>query len=165
MGIVYGSRPANFWAPGCALPPRAIPLREPDEEPLVRREAVNGLEILVFRGVFPSDVPQNLAAEVGYVFAESELAVDLDIIYDDVLRILIANTFGALIEFLAILFRPPVLQVSLRIVLAAFVVETVREFVADRAASVAVIRRGVHFGIVERWLKNAGREIDVVHLR
>jgi hypothetical protein len=61
--------------------------------------------------------------------------------------------------------RPPVLQISARVELAALVVEAVRQLVADRAAGVAVVRRVVHPRVVERGLQHARRKIDRVHLR
>ena len=49
--------------------------------------------------------------------------------------------------------------------LAAFVVEAMREFVADGASGIAVVRRGIGFRIKQRRLQHAGGEIDVIHLR
>jgi hypothetical protein len=49
--------------------------------------------------------------------------------------------------------------------LAALIVKTVREFVADGAAGVAIIRSIVHLGIVEGGLQNAGGKVNIVHLR
>ena len=42
--------------------------------------------------------------------------------------------------------------------LAPFIVEAMRQFMADGAAGVAIIRRVVHLGIEERRLQHARRE-------
>src|SRR5258708_40730 len=62
----------------------AIPLGESNEEALLGSEAVDGLEMLVFVGVFPGNVGKDLAAQVGYVFAERELAVDVNVFHRDI---------------------------------------------------------------------------------
>ena len=62
---------------------------------------------------------------------------------------------GALLEFFAVVFGPPVAQVALGVELAAFVVEAVRQFVADGAAGVAIVRRGV--GASDRTAAAAAR--------
>ena len=71
------------------------------------------------------------AAEIGNVFAFRQLAVDLHIVNDRVVRILIHDALGALGEFLRILLGPPVFQIALCVELTAFVVEAVRQLVAD----------------------------------
>src|ERR1700741_4038551 len=89
----------------------------------------------------------------------------MDIVDEDEGRILVADTFGALVEFLPVCFGPPIFQVPLGVELAAFVVEAVGEFVADGAAGVAVVGGVVHLGVIQRRLKDTGGEVDVVHLR
>jgi hypothetical protein len=44
-------------------------LRESNEEALIGSEAVNRLQVLVFRLFLPRDVRQQRAAEIGDVFA------------------------------------------------------------------------------------------------
>ena len=96
--------------------------------------------------VLPGHVSQHQPAQVGDIFAHGELAVDLDVIHGDVLRILVGDATGALLKLLAILRRPPVAQIALRVELAAFVVEAVGQFVADGGAGVAIVR-----SIVRAW--------------
>ncbi len=62
----------------------AVPLREADEEALLRGEAVDRLKVFVFVGIFPRHVGQNFAAQIGNVFAERELAVDVNIFDGDI---------------------------------------------------------------------------------
>ena len=71
----------------------------------------------------------------------------------------------ALFELLGVLGRPPVVQVALGVELAAFVVEAVRQLVADHHADAAEVDGVVSAVVEERRLQNAGREVDVVHLR
>ena len=52
----------------------AGPLREADEEALVRRQAVAVLELAVLHRILPRRVGQNLAAQVGNVLAKRQLA-------------------------------------------------------------------------------------------
>ena len=89
----------------------------------------------------------------------------MNVIHDDILGILIFDALGALFELLRVLGRPPVLQVPVSIELAAFIVESVREFMANRATGVAVVGRVVQFGVVKRRLQHARGKVDVVHLR
>src|SRR6266404_4305868 len=142
-----------------------IPLSEADEEALLWGEAVDGLEIFAGAGRAPGHVRQDFSAEVGDVFAFGQFPVDVHVLGDHVLRILVTDAFGALVEFFAVGFGPPGFQIAFGVELAAFVVEAVGEFVADGAAGVAVIWRVVDFGIVKRGLENSGGKIDVVHLR
>ena len=88
--------------------------------------------MLIRQGVFPGYVRQQGAAEVGDVFAGRQLRIDLDVIDDCVLRILITHALHSLLELLRILRRPPILQISLTIELPSFVIECVRQLVADR---------------------------------
>jgi len=78
---------------------------------------------------------------------------------------LISYALRASLEIPRIALRPPVPQVPPAIVLAAFIIEAVRELVADGAAGVAIVGRSVHLGIVKRRQKNAGGKVDVIELR
>ena len=78
---------------------------------------------------------------------------------------MIGHAIGALLEFVGVALSPPVFQIAFGIELAAFIVEPMRQFVADGRAGVAVIRRIVHLRIEQRRLQDAGRKVDVVHLR
>src|SRR5580704_4625313 len=123
---------------------RASPLRVADEEALLWSQSIDGLEILVRRRRFPSDVRENFAAKISDVFAHRQSAVDVHVVDAHVAGILVADTLRSLIEFFAIGVRPPIFQVAVGVELAALIVESVRQFVADRAAGVAVVWRVVH---------------------
>src|SRR3954452_6605326 len=142
----------------------ARPLRESDEESLIGREAIDRFR-LVRIGRFPGQIREQSAAEIGDVFTRGQLRIDLDVVDDRVARVLLAHAIDALLERLRIRGRPPVLEISLRVELPPFVIERVRQLVANRRAGVAVVRRVVHLWIVKRRLQHAGREVDVVHLR
>src|ERR1700721_2627216 len=78
----------------------AGPLGIADEEALVRGEPVNGLEVLVLRGVFPGDIGEERAAEVGYIFAAGELGVDVNVVNDDVGGKLLTLAIAPVFEFI-----------------------------------------------------------------
>ena len=67
-----------------------------------------------------------------------------------------------MLEFFSILWRPPVVQVALRIVFAALIVETVGEFMSDDQADAAEVYGVVHGLIEKRRLQNSRRENDLV---
>ena len=132
------------------------------EEPLFRRETVDGLSR---RGRQRRDVghqrnPQT--AVVGGILAERQLAVHLDVVHRGEVRILVDDAGGPLLEAFGVGGRPPVLQVALRVELAPLVVEAVRQLVADHTAGGPVVQRRVGLGVVEGRLEDAGREVDVV---
>ena len=79
------------------------------------------------------------AAVVGGVFAEGELAVDLDVVDGGEGAVFVDEAIGAGGEFLEVFGGPPVVEVALGVELAAFVVEAVGELVADDGADVAVV--------------------------
>src|SRR5260221_7194620 len=87
----------------------ASPLRHADKEALVWREAFHRFQILAFGRIFPRDIRQKSSTQVRDILAQRQLAVDLDIVHDGVLRILIGNTLGAFFEFCRVLLGPPIL--------------------------------------------------------
>ena len=60
--------------------------------------------------------------------------------------------------------RPPVVQIALRVVLRALIVEAVGHLMADHRADAAVVERVVGRGIEERRLQNARGKDDFVHV-
>ena len=108
------------------------------------------MQVLALGRVLPCDVGEYRSAEIGDVFAFRELRVDVNVIDHDVLRVLIDHAIGALGELLGVLLGPPVFQIALGVVLAAFIVEAVRQLMSDGRAGIAVVGRGIHLGIVER---------------
>src|SRR5262249_15564814 len=110
------------------------------------------------------DVRQDLATQVSRVFSQGKLSVQVNVVHGDVAGILIAYARGAGIELGAVFLRPPVPQVAVGIVLTALIIKTVRQFMANSSAGIAIVGCVIHLGIVERRLQYAGWEIDVVHL-
>ena len=143
----------------------AIPLRKTYEEALLRCQAIDGLQILILRCRLPRHVRQNFTAQVRDVLTQRQRAIDVHVVDDHVLGILIAHAAGALVEFFAVFLGPPIPEIALRIELAAFVVEAVRQFVPDRPSGVAVVRGIVHLGVIKWWLQNSGGKVDIVQLR
>ena len=121
----------------------AGPLRHADKEALVRREALDGFQILTFRRVLPGHIRQESPAQIGDVLAERELAVDLDVVDNRKSRVLVGNAFRALLELLRVLSGPPVLQVAFGVELPPLVVETMGQLVPDGRAGIAVVGRVV----------------------
>ena len=132
------------------------------EEALLCRETIDG------RGFFPgqqahhSHVRNAHAAIVGNVLAQRQLAIHLQVVDRGEPRVLIGHARGALVELLAILFGPPVAQVSLRIEFAAFIVETMSQLVSDHGANAAKVHCVVRLVVIERRLQNSRRKRDVV---
>ena len=79
------------------------------------------------------------AAVVGGVFAEGELAVDVDVVDGGEGAVLVDQAIGAGGEVLEVGGGPPVVKVAEAVELAALVVEAVGEFVADDGADVSVV--------------------------
>ncbi len=142
----------------------AGPLGHADPVALVGGEAVAGGEGLAGCLFLPGDVGEEGAADVGYVFSAGEFGVDVDVVDDDVGRVLVADAVDAVFEVFGVGWGPPVLEVAGGVELAAFVVEGVGELVADGGAGVAVVGGVVELDVVEGRLEDAGGEVDVVHL-
>src|SRR5271156_2308333 len=102
------------------------PLRVSDKETLVGGEAVLRQQVLPACLFLPRDVGEKRSAEVGYVLAAGQLGVDVDVVDDDVPRVLLALAVDAILEGFCVLGCPPVLEVALSVELAAFVIEAVR---------------------------------------
>src|SRR5215469_8164108 len=138
------------------------PLCKADEETLVRRKPIYRLQVFGFGCVFPRDISQNFSAQIRHVFTQCEPAVDMDVIYNYILRVLVRNTFGPFFKLLPVIFGPPFAQISMVVELAALIVKTVRQLMPDGPAGIAIVRRIIHFGIVEWWLEHASGKVDVV---
>src|SRR5580693_7110167 len=102
------------------------------------------------------------ATIVGCVLAQRETPVQLEVVDSDEARVLVRHATGPLLEFLAVLLRPPIVQIALRIKLTPLVVEAVGEFVTDDQANSAEVHAVVHF-VVKKWrLQDARRKHDFV---
>src|ERR1700704_3742661 len=100
------------------------------------------------------------ATIVGCVLAQSQFAIQLQIIDRDEVRVFVSHATRALFKFLAILFGPPVVQVPLRIELSPLIVEAVSEFVTNDKADAAKVDGVVNSLVEERRLQNAGWKHD-----
>src|SRR5579863_1183996 len=134
MRVDSGPQPFGFVART-----RTPALSVSDEETLLRREAFERLEGLAPGILLPRHLSQNHSAQIGDILAERQFSVDLDVIHNDILRILIRDAGCTLIKRLRVFRSPPVPQIALGVKLAAFVVEAVREFMANRRAGVAEV--------------------------
>ena len=85
--------------------------------------------------------------------------------HGDERAVLVNEAGGACLECLRVLLRPPVLEVAVRVVVAALVVESVGQLVADDNPDVAVIGSVVFLHGKVRRLEDAGWDVDFVHLR
>ncbi len=91
----------------------------------------------------------------------------MNVVHGDVLGILVvARTACGASNLFAVVLGPPVLEIALGVELAAFVVEGVRQFMADRRRR---YRRSLGASSIlasyKRRLQYAGGEVDVVYLR
>ena len=140
--------------------------RVADKKSLFGRESVNfGGTRLAFHWFFESVIRNHQTAEIGDVFTQSQLALHFESGQNFVIVELIDDAVGFLIKPCAVVRRPPYFQISLCVVLTAFVVETVCDFVTDNAARVAVIERVVRQDVEKRRLQNSGGENDFIKTR
>src|SRR6056297_3924822 len=98
------------------------------------------------------------SSEVADVFAESQLTVDLHIVQRLETVVLIDQPGVSLFEFGAILGGPPIAQVTAAIVLAAFVVKPMTQFMPNDRPDSAIVHRIVGSHVEERWLQNRCRK-------
>src|SRR5437899_8650627 len=91
---------------------RAPELREREEEPLLRREAIDHLTLgrVLGQRALQGFVSDGNAAEVRDVFAERQLAVDLEAGERFIGTVLIHQLLRARLELFRVRLRPPVLQ-------------------------------------------------------
>src|SRR5487761_2063310 len=89
------------------------------------------------------------AGVVGNIFAQSQFAVDVVSLHRTERIVLLDQHLGLGGEVLVVFLGPPVAQVAVAIVLAALVVETVADFVADHGTDRAVICGIVGIGVEE----------------
>ena len=76
--------------------------------------------------------------------------------------VLLGGAFGAGFKLLFVLVGPPLAHVAVEVVLGALVIKAVRHLVADDHADATEIDRRIQAVVIERRLKDAGREVDVV---
>ena len=82
------------------------------------------------------------ATEVGQVFAFGQLGVDLDVVDDDILRVLIDYALGPIGEIFRVVLGPPVFQVAVSVELPQVTTsETMLAFHAPPAAVTQPVTR------------------------
>src|ERR1700686_5178984 len=82
---VYGGAQTLGLIPGLATPALAVA----DKEALLGREAIDRIQRLAFGVILPRRERQNQSAQIGDIFSQCQLAIDLDVVDDRVSRILI----------------------------------------------------------------------------
>ena len=137
-------------------------LGEGEEELLVAGEAVDdGGGLAVERGV-PGVVGGGEAGEVGDVFAEGLVAVEVEVGEGGVGVVLLGEGFDGGVEVGEVGGGPPVADVALGVEGGAFGVEGVGDFVADDGADGAVVGGVGGLGIEERAAEDGGGEVEAV---
>src|SRR5450755_555140 len=135
------------------------------EELLLRRKAVLLPGHMARQAVHERGIREADAAIIRGVLSQSKFSVHIYTGHRAEAIVLLRNAPGPRLEGLAVLSRPPVTQVTLTIVLAPLIVETMRQFVANHCAYTAIIHGIAGLWIVERRLQDAGRKVDVIHVR
>src|ERR1700733_3351732 len=81
------------------------------------------------------------SAQITNALPEHQLSVVMNIFLDEVMIELISDACGTQLEIFQVRFGPPVAQTAQKIKLCAFIVEAVRNLVADHHTDRAVIHR------------------------
>src|SRR5205807_206293 len=102
------------------------------------------------------------ASIVRGVFSQGEAAIQFQIVDRGKAAVLVGNATGAFLKFLCVFQSPPIAEISLGIELAALIVKTVGEFMANHQADSAKIDRIIHIAVEEGGLQDARRENDLV---
>jgi hypothetical protein len=119
------------------------------EQTLLGREAVNRLLRRVTQNIQQSHIGNSQPTVVCSILAQRQLPANVNVIHRDETVILLDEACLQLVELFTVFGSPPITQVSLGIKLAAGIVESVRQFVADNRADGAEVYRIVDLGIVE----------------
>src|SRR5665213_1661714 len=144
---------------------RAPDLAPAEEELLRFVEAAEFGHGLAREVVHERDPGEPQPAVIGCIFAQSEFAVHVDAALHGKAGIFVDQALLAPIEGFGVSGGPPVVEIAFRIELAAFVVESMGEFVPDDSTDGAVIDGIRGLFVEERRLQDARREVDVIHLR
>src|SRR6185437_4144551 len=139
-------------------------LGKAEPETLISRKAFFGLsEFRILLDALAQRHQSDVAAAiVRSVLTQSEPAVEVNALQRRELAVLVGDTAGALLEFLAVRIRPPVAEIALGIELAALIVKAVGQFMANDHANAAKVHGFVRGLVKEGRLQNAGWEVDVV---
>ena len=102
------------------------------------------------------------AANVGDVLAQRQVSVQLRVVHRGVRVVLLGHAFGALVERVAYVLRPPFVQVAVPVELPALIVEAVGQLMAGDHSQAAVVRRLRSSRLEERCLHDSGEEYHLV---
>jgi site-specific DNA recombinase len=144
------------------LPPD---LRVAEEESLIAGEAADHGRGLPAKRCLIGVVGDGEARDVGDVLAQRQFAIDVRAGKRLVGTVLRHNLIGIDLEALHVLGGPPVGELAGRIILAALIIEMVRDLVADHRADRTVVDRRVSVRIEERRLQDGRGEHHLVHRR
>ena len=132
------------------------------EDALFAAQAVeDGRGLAAERGAIGVERDQE-AAQVRDVLAERQLAVDARSGDGFVGVVLLGESLRFGFEAFGVFRGPPIAQAAVGVDLAALVVETVRDLVADHSADRAVVHGRIGARVEQRRLQNAGGEDDLV---
>src|ERR1700730_18101567 len=134
-----------------------------EEEALLRREAVDIFRAFALDGFLVCSISDGQASEVADALAEHELAVLVQAGLHFVAIELIHHAVPTLSEVLAVVRRPPLVQVAFAVKFGALIVKAMADFVADDGTNSAVVHSVVGVGIVKGRLKDAGGKNNLVH--
>src|SRR5882724_390783 len=139
---------------------------EAEEEALLRGVAADGLRrwasVAVGHHLLQRHQGDPRPAVVGGVLAQGEAAIEFEIVHRHETAVLVGDATGALFEFRAVLRRPPVAQIALRVELASLIVEAVGQLVADDNPDATEVRGIVNLLVEKRRLQNTRREHNFI---
>src|SRR5262249_49321416 len=138
-------------------------LRPAEEKPLLGRKSVyESRRRLALEIVHQRRVGNIQSAEVADILADRPLPLDLKARQHFVVVKLVNNAGGSFLKLCSVLGRPPHIEVAFSIVLAALIVETMRDLMPDDRAHSAVVDRIVSREVKEWRLEDAGRKRNIV---
>ena len=157
MGIGLGQL-ANAFLTGIVCPNESVA----EEETLVGGEAVGSLQGIGTHGVMESLVSHHQSAVVSKVFANGKFSVALQSGQSFKFVEVLYHLSGTLLEAFTVLCSPPVVQVSVLVVLAALIVESVGHFMSDDHTDGTIVGCVVSLGVEEGRLQDTCGETDFV---
>src|SRR5437868_4799775 len=121
-----------------------------EEEPLLGSKPIDlrrcrlGLQV-----IHQSSVGDVQTAEIANVLADRSLSLDLHTRQYFVAAELIDHACGTLVKLLAVLGRPPHVEIAFSVILTALIVETVRDLVTDHRSHSSVVNGIVSLEVEE----------------
>ena len=132
-------------------------------ETLVVGKAINRRgRLLAGKAVLISLISDQQTTLVSDVLTQRITSVSVNRIGHDDIVVLLNQDIGTLRKTLSVILSPPVLQVTILIVITALVIKSVRHLVSNHHANSAVVNSVVGLRIEERRLQDSCREADLV---